>query len=125
MGQRPELGIELGPQLVSGTAPRPAQVQGELPERVDPDVLRLAHDRRSLSCNRKPSIRLAISSPGVSSAKWPVSSRCVSPFGRSRRYGLAPSGGKMTSLLSHTIRVGACYVRMTTTDCGCAGTFAG
>src|SRR2546427_6165250 len=70
MRHRPERGIELGPKLGSGAAPRPAQVQRELSERVDPDVLRLAHDRRSLSCNRKPSIRLAISSPCVSSAKW-------------------------------------------------------
>ena len=31
-------------------------------------------------------MRLAISSPCVSRAKWPVSNRCVSAFGRSRRY---------------------------------------
>jgi hypothetical protein len=37
-----------------------------------------------LCCLRNSSIRLAISSPCVSSAKWPVSNKCVSTSFRSR-----------------------------------------
>ena len=51
-------------------------------------------------------MRPAISSPWVSSAKCPVSSRCVSASGRSRRKGAAPAAGKIGSFLPHTIKVG-------------------
>src|SRR5712692_4328686 len=44
VGQSPELGVELGPQLVRAAVPRPTQIQRELGERLDPDVLRPAHD---------------------------------------------------------------------------------
>src|SRR6266542_988202 len=37
------LGVEPGPQLVRAAVPRPAQVQGHLGERLDPDVLRPVH----------------------------------------------------------------------------------
>src|SRR6266566_6139102 len=44
MGQGPELGVELGPQLVGAAIPRPAEIQRELGECLDPDVRRPAHD---------------------------------------------------------------------------------
>lgn len=56
--------------------------------------------------SRKSRINTAISSPLSSSAKWPVSSRCSSASGKSRRYGRAPSAGNISSLAPHTIKVG-------------------
>ena len=44
MGQGPELGVELGPQLVRAVVPRPAQVQREVGERLDSDIVCAAHD---------------------------------------------------------------------------------
>src|SRR6267142_5201567 len=45
VGQGPEFGLELGPQLIRAPVPRPAHVQRELGERLDPDILDLAHER--------------------------------------------------------------------------------
>src|SRR5688572_13576357 len=55
---------------------------------------------------KKSRIRRAISAPWSSSAKCPVSSRCSSARGRSSRYARAPSAGKITSFLPHTISAG-------------------
>src|SRR5213079_3316544 len=54
--QGPELGVELSPQLVRTTVPRPAQIQRELGERLEPDVLRLAHDGGPPSCSRSDAV---------------------------------------------------------------------
>src|SRR5438552_15058922 len=62
MGQGPELGIELGPQLVRAAVPRPAQVQRELGKRLDSDIFCAAHDElppsvssaRQAGCSRAP-----------------------------------------------------------------------
>src|SRR2546423_1430166 len=61
MGQGPELGVELGPQLVRAAVPRPAQVQRELGERLDSDIFCTAHDElppsvssvRKAACSRR------------------------------------------------------------------------
>src|SRR5262249_47670348 len=60
---------------------------------------------------RKSRISRAISSPSVSRAKWPASSRWYSSVFRSRLYGSAPAGGKIASFLPQAISTGGWCVR--------------
>src|SRR5216683_694677 len=53
MGQAPELGVELGPQLVGTVIPRPTQVQCEFTQYRGIDLVASAH-RRSLTHLRSP-----------------------------------------------------------------------
>ena len=54
---------------------------------------------------RNARINFAISSPFVSRAKWPASSRWYSSVSRSRRYGSAPADGKIGSFFPLAISI--------------------
>src|SRR6516162_8213611 len=64
---------------------------------------------RTLS--RKAWINRPISGASSSSAKCPVSSRCNSVFGSSRRNASAPGAEKIGSFLPHTASTGGCLSR--------------
>src|SRR5215469_18879944 len=61
--------------------------------------------------SRKAWINRPISGASSSSAKCPVSSRCNSVFGTSRRNASAPGAEKIGSFLPHTASTGGCLSR--------------
>ena len=91
-----------------GIIGEPALVRGyraEPPIEGGVAVAAIAHVG-AIERSRKSWIIGAMTSSLSSRAKCPVSSRCSSALGRSRRYGLAPTAGKILSFLPQTISVG-------------------
>ncbi len=103
--------LQMGPRLREGDGTNRERRRGSISSRwarwISHFVRRTNSTQlRGTFLSKNSSISRAISSPLSSSAKWPVSRRCNSAFGRSRKYARAPSAGKILSFAPQTMRAG-------------------